>query len=813
MNNQMSKKTFRIKKKNAKIKVDSSKLKSNNNKMNILKYLDSKDIKYFDINLEINGFQKKLMPIKGRMPTTNDFDLTPLNKNTSAEYIAIDTREMLHIDVDFKDDVEYSAESIEFVESLERALPYYRSLTKMRGKHIFFKSDKKMTKKRIQTKFEDIEVLSGQWAWARKDTIMYNDDCEDYVLGDIGFLEESQNQAVSINTPGQGEQEPCNHVELGDILDNINIEYIDEYDSWSKMVWGLMNNSKTNKKLARRLSRRSDKFEEDAFLNLWNNCRSGITIATIYYYSKKSNKLAFQKIKSKYMAIDTYLGTDDFLARSFLEDNGVCYVYKHDTLYTYNRKIWSADKNNNKLCCYISTYLFELLNIKLMSLNKLISSATMENDQTKIKSLQDQRKFIDGVITSVLSTSKIVKISQRIIHLLSCEVFDHIEFDSNPYLFCFNNKCYDLKVGKWIDPRREDYILTTSRYSYEPSSENNLKELEELINQIFPDEAIKKTYVSYMATSLFGIPIEKFIIANGSGGNGKGVLNELLVECLGEYSYTAPNDLLLNSIKSGNNPAVANMNNKRLVIYREPDSENQKLCGSAIKEITGGSQINARMNYSNDTKTNLRATHILECNKKPKIDGRKDDSIERRLVDIPFKSTFTNKQELLEQDLDYVYKANIYYKSDEFKKKFKSTLFDYLINFIKGEADVCNNPYTCQEVIQRTKEYIQDSDDLYGILTESIEKTGDKNDYISCKELYNIYKTSEYFFNLAKKQKREQNYKWFRLELISNNNYRIYYKDIYKPKIDGKQINLNNVLLSHKIKIKTVNDFIEDDLN
>ena len=40
-----------------------------------------------------------------------------------------------------------------------------------------------------------------------------------------------------------------------------------------------------------------------------------------------------------------------------------------------------------------------------------------------------------------------------------------------------------------------------------------------------------------------------------------------------------------NLIKSGNNPAVASMHNKRLVIYREPDSEEKKLCGSAIKEL------------------------------------------------------------------------------------------------------------------------------------------------------------------------------------------------------------------------------------
>ena len=781
--------------------------------MEIQKFLDSKNIKWFDIYLDINGSKKKLLDINGQppspnciMPTTNDFD-KPLLKNTKSEYIAIDTRDMLHIDVDFKDDIEYPSESTDFVDNISSELPYYRSLTKMRGKHIFFETDQKIKNNRVQTCFNDIEILSGQWAWAKKDTIIYNPTCQNYK---ISKLEHFINLPKREIDSGAGTDDEINNYELQDILDNINIKYVDNYDSWTKIVWALKNCSKLNKKIAKRFSKRSDKYSEECFNNIWKNGRSGNSIASVYHYSKKSNKIMFQKIKSKYLKIDDYLQTDDKLAKLFLEDNGVCYVYKDETLYTYNKSKWHSDKRYNMLRCYISSYLFELLNIKLMGINKLISKATMDDDQPKIKSLQEQRKFLNGVITSVLSTSKIVKISERIIHLLSCEDFDHIEFDNNPYLFVFNNKCYDLKLLKWVKPRREDYILSSTRYDYQISSPVDLKELSDLIEQIFPDPDIKKTYISYLATTLYGIPIEKFIIANGSGGNGKGVLNELLVSCLGEYSYTAPNDLLLNGIKSGNNPAVACMNNKRLVIYREPDGENQKINGATIKELTGGSEINARMNYSNDTKTKLRATHILECNKKPKIDGRKDDSIERRLVDIPFKSTFTTKQELLDQDLDYVYKANIYYKSDDFKNKFKSTLFDYLIQFIKDyDKFVCDEPYTCQEIIQRTKEYIQDSDDLYNCLNERIEKTCNKQDYISCKDLYGIYKSSEYFYNLSKKQKREQNYKWFRGELMGNNNFRTYFRNIYKPKIDGKQINVNNVLISHKLKI--VNSFIEED--
>ncbi len=72
-----------------------------------------------------------------------------------------------------------------------------------------------------------------------------------------------------------------------------------------------------------------------------------------------------------------------------------------------------------------------------------------------------------------------------------------------------------------------------------------------------------------------------------------------------------------------------------LFFYREPDtSQNQKLNVATIKELTGGKEINARLNYSNNTKCNLKATHILEWNERPKLSGKIDDAVVHRLIDI-----------------------------------------------------------------------------------------------------------------------------------------------------------------------------------
>ena len=56
-----------------------------------------------------------------------------------------------------------------------------------------------------------------------------------------------------------------------------------------------------------------------------------------------------------------------------------------------------------------------------------------------------------------------------------------------------------------------------------------------LLNTIFPQEDLKTLYLTILATGLDGMPLEQFILANGTGGNGKGLLNELVQHTVGDY--------------------------------------------------------------------------------------------------------------------------------------------------------------------------------------------------------------------------------------------------------------------------------------
>ena len=88
--------------------------------------------------------------------------------------------------------------------------------------------------------------------------------------------------------------------------------------------------------------------------------------------------------------------------------------------------------------------------------------------------------------------------------------------------------------------------------------------------------------MSVLSSGLQGKNLEKFIIASGVGGNGKGLLNELALDLFGNYGCKMQNTVLLRPLKEGPNVEVAKLHKKRFVITQEPNS-NYKINCSVMK--------------------------------------------------------------------------------------------------------------------------------------------------------------------------------------------------------------------------------------
>lgn len=377
-------------------------------------------------------------------------------------------------------------------------------------------------------------------------------------------------------------------------------------------------------------------------------------------------------------------------------------------------------------------------------------------------------------------------------------------FDKNPYLIAFENKVFDFKTMQVRDGCKKDMISKSVGYDWiddENDNEDDKQELNEVLNQIMPIEEERNVLLRALGSGMIGKTVENIFILTGSGRNGKDTLITGLYKAMlgNDMFYRADNTVITEKTKGGINVSVANMNNKRCVLYNEPDAD-KCINVSLVKELTGGDAISARTLYSKNTDVCLRASHFIMCNKKPLLDAP-DDAIANRLIIIPFRAVFKTEENLKEMgdEIEYAYPVNTKFKSDEFKSRMRLPLFKLLIEHIKqfmNDGEVMTNiPESIQAL---SREYLSESSKIGSWFIDNYDKTENENDFIQIKDMFNSFKMSDQFDNMTKKDKRNATLKWFKGEILSHPIMKKYYKERHRPYVDGKRKEYRNVLLNHK---------------
>ena len=350
-----------------------------------------------------------------------------------------------------------------------------------------------------------------------------------------------------------------------------------------------------------------------------------------------------------------------------------------------------------------------------------------------------------------------------------------IVLDANENLLAFTNKIYDLYEGNWVKPHYLQYISLTTNWKWVSGySLKYVKKLKTIFKQIFSDDTLEDHYLTVLSTGLFGRVIQNMFVAKGPGGNGKSMLNSLMMECVGNYGYKLPSTVVSQSIKEGANPAVAKMKNKRFILVQEPD-KHKKISKSVITEITGGKTLNCRDLYSSDTDVILLLTFIMECNLLPQIDEI-GEAINRRLDVTPFNNRFLNHtfwealtDEQRRTGFDgekRVFKGDTYYMSDKFQNEYKQALMIILMEYFK---EFQLNNYVIKPpklVIDESKEYMKYSDDFYGWFDDKF--INEDGGTVDLKTVWQIFSCSEYYNNMSKKSKRKYNQKYLKSEIYEN---------------------------------------------
>ena len=445
------------------------------------------------------------------------------------------------------------------------------------------------------------------------------------------------------------------------------------------------------------------------------------------------------------------------------------FIVVNDQLYNYTGVYWQADesKKSTKLHQFISNTFYKHM-VKYTITQKSIifkqlEKAKGEDEETTIKQLLQKLNTFEEKVNMFCNS---VHFRNNLIEDIKHHITTNVKLDDKPFLFVFNNKIYDLQKGEWKKPNPYDYLTVSCGYDYiEYYDENNIIELNNIIDTIFTKPDVKNYYLECLSTGLYGAQVENLFIATGAGGNGKSLLNSLMMKAIGPYGYKLPSSVLMAPIKDGGNPQIANINKKRFCLGQEPD-KNKTICSSTMKELTGDDSINSRKLYSGECEVKLTASLFIECNELPKMD-EVNDAIIRRVRVIPFTSKFVdagvyNSMDSSDITNNNVFVGNTFYKSDEFKIKYRQALlmilFNKFKNYVNNKMTLSTPPKAC---IEACNDYLSLSDDIFDWFSNTYEKTDDGVSFIYYKDVYGAFSSSAYFQNLSKKEKRENNLKRF----------------------------------------------------
>jgi phage/plasmid-associated DNA primase len=531
-----------------------------------------------------------------------------------------------------------------------------------------------------------------------------------------------------------------------DLIDCLDVKRVSEYNCWMKLGFIFKNEfGDDGYKYFQYVSKlNNDKYDGDDknkkfYDNLALSKRS--SIASLIYMAKtdnceKTNIILLRQKMATYHTITDSTDINETIICQMIRDCCDKFIYQKGALYCFNGRYWvKYDDKQNALELFRFLNSGEFYDFIAKSYDWMLKSGNYDgSNKLGLYSnlLNGFSKFLGKIVNK-----------KRIQDTLPQYIEDNtIIFDNIPNYLPFENKIFNLVNKQWIEHRADYYITITTGYDWEEPKEDEITKMTEILQSIMPvktDEDIQthNSWLHFLSRCLDGHCIEKFIIQCGSGGNGKGLVNDMLDIGLGNFAYCYNSAMLSEKRKTGGNPELANMINKRFCYGREP-AANKAIENSIVKEISGGGKFCVRALFSNATQGKINGKMILECNDVPKLaEGSGSTDIGRRLVVYKYKSVFSTDEYQIKYN-PYCYSPNAEYKSLDFQEKHKFALLQILFNNY-NQTDIIKT----KQMKENIKDYL-DSNNIVANWFDDNYKYYDSNSNVMCFDDYVDNLSDEY---------------------------------------------------------------------
>ncbi len=561
------------------------------------------------------------------------------------------------------------------------------------------------------------------------------------------------------------------NAEEKEIADLVSVKYWRDYESWYRLMFGLYNHTKNVDVCDYYSKKAGDKYtnKEEIVEKLQTDLHQNIGFGKVCMYAHQSNPIEFCNIKAKYNEFDVLpdmkmaelfwsLKADDFKS---IEDD-FSFVYRYDQV----QKIWIEYKARQAVGKLLYKTLYPIFDARQRLLNDKIKDYTQQltdelcgdfeteeqkkeyekEGKAQLKLLQKKLKQVNKLCEAICSASKTDAVTKCIKDLFEKE--ENTMDDNLPDVLCFQNIGLNIITGKKYTLQKKDFVTINTGYMWKEPTEDEMIKMKEIIETIMPNDEDRRTLLSVLYNCLKGENCNKFIVFTGGGANGKSLITELLECSLGNYFVKGHNGILTDKTVQSANPFFANLHLKRCIIYAEPD-EAEPYRVANIKRLCDNNTETARQLYRTQSEIKLRGINIGECNGPPPLRGTtNDEAMKRRMAIVPFNITFVDDHRA--ERKDYA-KGNRYYKTQEFKDKYKYAFIKYIIDTNKDDKI-----YISKNTENESKAYLNENDEMWNWFNSFYEKTDNKCDIVKTKDLFCAFQQSQLYGQLSNYSRRNE---------------------------------------------------------
>jgi P4 family phage/plasmid primase-like protien len=539
---------------------------------------------------------------------------------------------------------------------------------------------------------------------------------------------------------------------------NLGQHRYDHYPDWIRMGWVLFNEGIPLEKYIE-LSKKSKHFKkgqsEEWITDKWGGFKKTLlSQATLWRWLAEDDWEVYYELSEGRKDFWNVLRTLSHaeVAQFYYNQKPDSYLF-HESLKWFESQPTGAWKNYEKHPCGLKGDIWGTLKkIAKEHFSRLMADKDA-NDEEEAKQFKKKMKALETFGKAVGTSGFVDGVIQYLENFYKDD-FLHKKMDENRDLFAFTDGVLDLSALPEVVFRKtepEDYINLTCGYKRPPPSNPVIKQKVLMtFRSCFETDAeiaenpegmsdVTRAVLQSLSTCLTGKnKFERFYVWTGKGGNGKGMITELLKRVLGDYFKVLPPEVLTKP-KTDNDfkcPALAAARGARLLSATEAEAED-RLQVSIIKQLSGGEdEISARALHKNPIPYIPQFKIFLQTNNIPQM-NRADGGIQRRLRIFNFPFQFVaNPLDSTHKAIDIELKEKVI-KSPEWRD-------ELLWLLIESYADVCAAGRLLEpvSVLEASQEYMDENNPVKTWLNQTYVFNLNKNDrrwWVNSTDLKNQY--------------------------------------------------------------------------